>query len=203
MGEVDRGTTNLVSPPTDLSEFKNPVLTFDYWFYTAWSNIAPNDSLFVLITNGQDTLAIDTINQSVDNWTPRGPIALQNYLELAEPVQFIFSIGDELATSHLLEAGIDHIIIKEGNPVENYTLNEEKMAAQAFPVPTQDIVRIQYWTIESGSLSLDIFNALGQRIETVDRPFSGGWVDLNLQDYAPGVYWVRFRNPDEQLGAYE
>jgi len=201
VGEVDRGTTNLVSPPTDLSEFKNPVLTFDYWFYTAWSNIAPNDSLFILITNGQDTLAIDTINQSVDNWTPRGPIALQNYMELAKPVQFIFSIGDELATSHLLEAGIDHIIIKEGNPEENYTLNEEKMAAQAFPVPTQDIVRIQYWTSESGSLSLDIFNALGQQIETVDRPFSGGAVDLNLQDYAPGVYWVRFRNTDEQLGA--
>ena len=200
VGEVDRGTTNLVSPATDLSEFRNPVLRFDYWFFNAWSNIAPNDSLFVLLTNGQDTLAIDTINQSVEDWTPSAPIPLQNYMELGEPVQFIFSIGDELATSHLLEAGIDHFMIEEGSPAENYTLNEEKIVAQAFPVPTQDLVRIQYWTAETGVISLDVFNALGQLVETIERPFSGGWVDVDLQNYAAGVYWVRFRNAAEQLG---
>ncbi|MEM1219868.1 MAG: choice-of-anchor B family protein [Bacteroidota bacterium] len=201
VGEVDRGTTNLVTPLTDLSTFKNPVLSFDYWFYNAWSNIAPNDSLFVLITNGQDTLTIDTINQSVETWTPRAPITLQNYFELAEPVQFIFSIGDELATSHLLEAGIDHFTIREGTASDAFSLNEEKIVAQAFPVPTQDVVRIQYWTSEALPTQLDIYTALGQLVETIDRSFSGGSVDVDLQNYAAGVYWVRFRNAAGHLGS--
>lgn len=201
VGEVDRGYTYLTSPDLDLSDYLRPALTFDYWYYNAWSNIAPNDTLFVWLTNGTDTIGLDTITQSVETWTPRSPISLSNHFDPTETVRLIFQVGDEQATSHTLEAGIDQVRIQETLDLAEVAIELPEIWATAFPIPAEDQVSISYNLQGSRQGVMDLFSGSGQLIESRPLPFSGGTERINLASFPAGVYWVRFRAENQALGS--
>jgi hypothetical protein len=66
--------------------------------------------------------------------------------------------------------------------------------ASVYPNPTADFVNIQFGEDVSGLFVIDIYNALGQRMQTEQfSAFASGRKQINLTGYAAGVYFIQVR----------
>jgi hypothetical protein len=66
--------------------------------------------------------------------------------------------------------------------------------ASVYPNPTTDFVNIQFGEDVSGLFVIDVYNALGQRMQTEQFSASAsGRTQINLSGYATGVYFIQVR----------
>ncbi|MBI5916849.1 MAG: choice-of-anchor B family protein [Bacteroidetes bacterium] len=199
--QVDNGETRLTSPPMQLrSRYNRPMLSFDYWWYDAISNNPANDSLVVSISNGKTSVALavfatDTAN--VQAWTPTDTFDLTDLLEITDNMRLSLTASDRAATPNVVEAGLDHFLITEGIPNERFSVKDDLVKMRIYPNPFDAEFTLDY-KVEKNytSLSVLVFNVLGQKIEEVKLSLPIGTVQFNL-DVVPGMYFVSFRVDDE------
>lgn len=117
--QVDDGTTFLTSPVMELAtRYDSPVLTYDAYFYTVGSNNLPNDTLYIKVTNGTDTVEIARFDRSnrVQDWISSPYFILENHLSITDEMRLIFEIGDLPETPNVIEAGLDNFKVIEFDP---------------------------------------------------------------------------------------
>lgn len=196
--DVDGGSTILTSPLMDLeSNYNRPMLSYYYWFVDAGGNVAPDDSLTVILSNGVEEIIIDVITESAEEWRHSGEIDLANFIDINTNMTIAFRTADPNETFHLLEVGIDNFEIKEGLADDLFSVDDEFLKMRAYPNPFETEIFIDY-KIEkkSGDFKMLVLNVLGQEIESFDIHNSAGTVHLT-PDLAQGTYFVVFRVNDE------
>jgi hypothetical protein len=81
--------------------------------------------------------------------------------------------------------------------VENIKLED---AITVFPNPTTGIVTIGYTVTNSAPLSVDVFNAVGVKVTSVDGINGGfGTKQIDLSSYGSGTYMIRMTNNGETV----
>jgi hypothetical protein len=80
--------------------------------------------------------------------------------------------------------------------LKNLSVNAE---LRVYPNPAHQLVSVEIPASTSGS-TLEIMNALGQSLEQVmiKANANGQKTNLNLETYAPGVYFIRWNGQDGQ-----
>lgn len=108
--DVDGGTTSITSPSFDLSGGGCTRLEFYYHFFNAGGQGAPDDALLISISNGTETVDIETINDTTGTWTYYQSAKLSDLITLTDDMTVSFTASD-LGAGHLVEAMIDQFSV--------------------------------------------------------------------------------------------
>lgn len=186
--DVDNGMVRLISPMFDVVSYNEPRLSVQTWFVNVGGNGNPDDALTLKIFNGDSTITIETISLSDPNWTARD-YRLKDFIVPSNTMRFIVETEDLQGSGHIVEAGIDAFEIYEGQP--NNTNNIDNLVAnmKAYPNPFAENITIDY-ELESNNAILEIFNIVGQQMETKVLNDKKGLVQIG-NNLNPGVYFVR------------
>lgn len=164
--DVDNGSVVLRSPFMDLSNYDIPVLSLSYWFFNAGGGSTPNDELVISITNGTDEVEIATITQSLSLWRKIQQVNLADLIELTDEMRLVITTSDDQAEGHLVEAGIDKVLIEETGMPSNTEDLSAGVQLEAFPNPAKGAFTVSYEVPQTAAqVDLILFNALGQEVE--------------------------------------
>lgn len=188
--DVDSGTVQLTSPVFDLSDYQAPIVSYYLWFYDRNGTTPPDDELRVLLTNGPDTLLLETLDDSDFQWRPKSEFPIEGRIELTSTMQLIIRVSDDPATDHIVEAAIDAFSVREDATTSVDNPLGPTGSLQAFPNPFHNQVRIDYELPASASRSLlRVFNAFGQEMDRVQLSPPVGMLDLG-HNLPAGVYFI-------------
>ncbi len=195
--DVDNGTVTLLSPPMDLTGFEAPILSYYRWFFN-WEQTGsgpPDDALTVHITNGQDTVLLETIEATTGQWLPSPAFELRNLITITDRMQLIFRTSDQPGSPHVVEAAIDAFLVTDGSLTPAPAAVASPAEIKAFPNPFTEQLNVQYQLPSgAGPAMLSLFNTNGQ--ELLRRPLDQdtGMVELST-DLPAGLYWIRIAGP--------
>jgi hypothetical protein len=151
--DVDEGVTTLSSPLFDLSNYSDPYLSFERWFFNEGGFGTPNDSLIIELSNGTQSVVLDVADQNDPNeseWTYR-EFRLSDLIPTTSLMQLKVRAMDENG-GHLVEGGFDNFLvwdsIQSNASIQSAATIE---AISIFPVPFKNEINIK----------------LGQTLETV------------------------------------
>ncbi len=119
--DVDNGTVTLTSPPMDLSNYADPILSYNSWFFNAGGNGAPDDALEVRISNGSDVVVLENITTSNSFWNTAVEFRLVDYIAITDNMQITFETSDLPSSGHLVEAAVDGFRVVDDVPYPVYS----------------------------------------------------------------------------------
>jgi choice-of-anchor B domain-containing protein len=193
--DVDNGTVQLVSPPMDLTNYNDPILSYHLWFFNEGGDGNPEDSLLVRITNGTDTVTVERVTQSRSAWRAASEIYLRDFIELTEEMRVIFQTADLPPNSHIVKAAVDAFAITEGmdNTTATNDVLDNALQIRAFPNPFQSDISIVY-ELETATAQnfLEVYNALGQLVIRQELGSTQGTVRIG-ESLENGMYFVRIQ----------
>ncbi len=142
LDDVDGGTTTLKSPMMDLSNYVDPYLHYDRQFYNLYGPMPPpDDTLKVFISNGIQTVLIDTVGYDPGlhfQWINKN-LRILDYISLTSTMQVRFEVSDLDPAINITEAAVDYFYITEEGPVG---LEELEMEFAMYPNPASQLVTI-------------------------------------------------------------
>lgn len=166
--DVDNGSVVLRSPVMDLSNYDIPMLSLSYWFFNSGGQAGsiPNDELVINITNGTEQVEIATITQSLSLWRKVQQVNLADLIGLTDEMRLVITTSDDQAQGHLVEAGIDKVLIEEMGMPSNTEELSAAVAMEAFPNPAKAAFTVIYEVPQTtAQVDLVLYNALGQEVE--------------------------------------
>jgi choice-of-anchor B domain-containing protein len=189
--DVDNGETILLSPPIDLSGFREPVIEFDYWFFNAWAATEPNDHLKIEIWSDTDGYPFLDITNSKNFWQTGMAYPLQLPPSLLTTVRLKIYVGDTPDTEHLLEAGFDNFRVYDASPFPPLAIQRDGFELDAAPNPFTDQLRVYFGLPNSeGMPELQIHSVEGRLVHSQSLEQESGKLDLNLFFLPPGAYFI-------------
>ncbi len=202
--QVDNGTTFLTSPVMLLaSNYDRPALSYDAYFYTVGSNNLPNDTLYILMTNGTDTIELERFDRSnrVQDWISSPIFDLADLMEVTDEMKLIFEISDEPETPNVIEAGLDNFKVEENNASSVFSEKDDLLKMEVYPNPFREGITIKYAVEKDfAKLKLQVFNVFGQQLEAIPLTGKHGSVQLN-PGYLAGIYVIVFNLDGERSRA--
>ncbi len=185
--DVDNGVVVLSSPPMDLSIYTDPVISYNLWFVNTGGSGNPDDNFLVKLSNGQQTVTVETVNQSVGAWRPNSAIRVLDYFSsLTDSFTIIFETADLPPNGHVVEAAVDAFHVN-GELVSSLSGPVSATELKVSPNPfSQDFILEA--TDESGML--EVYNALGQLVEQVFVPTAANQLRLG-KNWTAGTYFIR------------
>lgn len=192
--DIDGGINYLISPSADISGYSLPELQFDYWFYIGGGNSAFNDSLKVLVSDGNTIVEVFNTATITDDWTSSPIIELSKLgLDLSNPVTITVAASDN-SPGHIVEAAIDRVNLYDARFVatrneldQNLVIVKDNPSASNFKIEMNDVL--------IGS-QISVYNVEGKLIESMTKSISN--FELG-QSYSPGIYFLEMTNKEGSL----
>jgi PKD repeat protein len=103
--DVDNGIVTLISPVMDLRGYKKPIVSYQHWFANLGGNTIANDTLFIKVSNGSDTILLDAITSHSGIWKQTIRALPHGYA--TQNMRLIVSTADKSESDHVLEAAFD------------------------------------------------------------------------------------------------
>ncbi|MCB0520644.1 MAG: choice-of-anchor B family protein [Lewinellaceae bacterium] len=205
--QVDNGTTILTSPPMKLrSRYNRPMLSFDFWFYDVWFSNAPNDTMIVTLSNGTQSVVLQTMTADSNNaqvWQSSDTFNLGKLIDLTDDMRISFQISDRAESRNVVEAGVDNFKISEGFPDDRFVLDGDLVKMRVYPNWFDTEFTVEYAVEKNfNQLKMMVFNTLGQLVDETSLTTSRGSVQVQVA-YPSGVYFVVFRVDDRLSDAYK
>ncbi|MCW5897858.1 MAG: choice-of-anchor B family protein [Flavobacteriales bacterium] len=154
--DVDDGHTTLTSPAFDATSVFDPQIRFNRWFYNAGGSGAPNDRMEVRLTDGTQTVLLETVTQSSSSWFYRTFRILDHMTPGTAMKLFVFITDDN--PGHLVEGGFDIFQLVDLSPVGMGEVTQLEM--NLWPNPSAD--RFEVTLPGAQEATLEVFDALGR-----------------------------------------
>jgi choice-of-anchor B domain-containing protein len=185
---VHNGTVTLMSPVFDLSNYDEPVINYDRWFYNFHGPQPPNDTLRILLSNGFQTITIDKqgSNPAIFNQWINRQLKVRDFMTPTSTMQLIVSTSDFESSLNFVNAGFDHFFVAEEAELstENQLLNTIDLSA--YPNPTKDVLTIE--GLEIGK-KVQLIDWMGRIV--IDWTPQSHQETISTAHLAPGVYLIR------------
>jgi len=213
-GDVDGGSTTLVSPQMDLSDYTRATLAYRRWYTNdAIPTQMDNDPFRVDVSNdgGHTWTNLETLTETPEDHAWHSVVVdLGAGGALTDQMQVRIVATDDPPFNSVVEAAVDDIEIRgfsgPSTPVaadepDGARLPTSVCLAQNVPNPFNPETVIQYGLPREGDVDLTIFNVRGQRVRRLAEGrmpagfHSVTWDgrDGNGQTVAAGVYFCRLR----------
>ncbi|BDS11030.1 choice-of-anchor B family protein [Aureispira anguillae] len=186
--DVDSGATTIMSPPMNLSNAVDPILTYHYFFSANWPP-SGLDSFEVYMTNGTDTVTVMSTQIPNYTWSGKEEVRILDHLALSNNMRVYFKVNDDSGTA--LEALIDLFEIVDSLSTAVTVIPDQTIDLHYFPNPFSHTINIDYEMQDHASEKLDlhVYNALGQLIEQKVVEQRTGTLELG-HSWNAGVYFV-------------
>ncbi|MEM1215766.1 MAG: choice-of-anchor B family protein, partial [Bacteroidota bacterium] len=190
--DVDGGVVTLTSPIMELAtNYVNPTVEYNLWFWTGGGNGTPDDELEVSITNGTETVVLEVVSGATSEWLPRSEILLSEVIEITDQMQLIVETSDFDDNGHVVEAGIDAFSVT-GDLAVNTSTPTLAVDWEIAPNPFKQSTQIRFQLTDDAAVNeaqVIVRNSLGQIVSTVPNVVAGQWLELGV-NWASGVYFV-------------
>jgi len=136
-GNVTEGTVTLISPVFDLTGIDDPYINYERWFYNYHGPNSPNDTLRIVLSNGTDFVTIDkqgSDENTFDQWIKINK-RVTDYVTPTSNMQLFVSTSDYSGTVNIVDAGLDHFFVSDGNVTEVTTQDYFQTTTHVFPNP--------------------------------------------------------------------
>jgi hypothetical protein len=190
--DVDDGNVYLSSPVMDLSDYENPIISYNLWFYNVGGTPPRDDQFEVLVTNGTDTVSIELINdENNSGWRDRSAIAIGGLIELTANMQVHFITGDPAPVGHIVEAAVDGFLVEDDAAVNTPVVENIEIDVQVFPNPFVDNAQISYTNLSpAGVNQLQVYNVVGQKVASYPLRGTAGTIEFGSALQA-GTYFLQ------------
>ncbi len=190
--DLQNGYTMLTSPLMDLSGYLSPKISFEYWLATD-SASATNDSLMVLISNGNTTVqaeAYSPAGSDLSQWLHR-EIRVKDLLTVTSQMSVSFYAVDH-AGNNVFEVAIDRFDVNDSTMISGIPELTVKHYLNVFPNPFSDVSQIQYdlSSLSNKNFSIEIYNVIGKKMNEIHPGKVSGSITLR-NNFTDGVYMVR------------
>lgn len=189
--DVDNGYTTLRSPLFDLTTYQDPYLSYYRWFFNdGGQGTAPNDSLTITLTNGSDSVLVESIratNQPQSQWLFH-KIRVGDYLVPTANMRIYFKAQDG-NPGHLVEAAIDRFEVVD-SVVINAVTEVAPVEWSVYPNPFTNTLNIQLPYAPAAGTKAELLNPLGQAVHTMELTQTSTLVTLPAMLPA-GTYLLR------------
>jgi len=196
--DVDDGITILTSPLTDMSAMDDPTVAYNLWFINTGGQGPPNDTLEVKLTDGNTTVTVETVAESMSAWRPTSTICVKEHFpNPTNTMQIIFETSDNLVpqSGHLVEAAVDRVEVYESEcNMVNVSIEDaidKNIKMTAFPNPFSESLAIDY-SLENWNEDtvLEVRNSLGQLVYQTNIRAKQG-IHTIEQSLDSGIYFVQ------------
>ncbi len=192
------GKTTLTSPSFDISTMENPQIGYHTNFGNAilgYDIIKGEDTLYVYLENGTDTVVIDKITTDLDLETFSLPqwrsasIQVKDFISPSETMTINFEISSTDPSS-AIKAGVDNFIVWDATTVGVNDFIQEDLNFKVYPNPIQDYVYIQY-DFQQWATTPDVFvyDLLGKTIHQ-QKMTTNQLVNLPT-NLTSGIYFIQ------------
>ncbi len=201
--DVDGGRVTLISPPMDFSDVDLATtvidISYNLWFYNAGGTSAPNDDITVSLSNGIDTVVVETVSMSNGFWRPESTVSLGDFITPTDNVQIHFSTSDFDVAGHIVEAAVDAFSVNVYT-ITSTTTNSSVLNWELAPNPFNDQFQMSYH-LENGikNVQLKVYNTVGQLVQAIDTDNIQTSINMG-GDLPKGVYFLHLEADGEQLG---
>ena len=185
--DIDNGETRLTSPMFDLTNYGDPYIHFDRWFFNDGGSGTPDDSLVIELMNGTSTVRIDyAIENDPDagTWASKG-IQVSSVMTPTNTMQLRVTAMD-INDGHISEAGFDKFLVAD-SLTTGTTIAEviEQQDVSIYPAPFEDELNIGL-NLAVEVLKVEVFDITGKIID--QRVFTNTSIVKLKNNYKQGVY---------------
>ncbi|MEW6469965.1 MAG: choice-of-anchor B family protein [Bacteroidota bacterium] len=200
--DVDNGYTLLVSPQFSLANYSTPIMYYSRWFFNDGGFSSPNDSLKIYITNGTQTVLLETVTAStpgMSSWVPK-QFSLNQYITPTATMRVRVRCADA-PQGNLVEGGFDHFRILDslwtvGNSAQEMPAGDYLLSV--YPNPTNGTATVEYHLLSdlADDAALYITDLTGRTVAVIPVQSKDGSVIIG-QDLGQGIYFVRIVSGSE------
>ena len=195
--DIDNGYTVLTSPVFNLSGYTNPYVHYDRWFYNGGGTGSPNDSLVVKITNGAQTVSLETVTaatQGNGTWVHSAK-NISQYITLTSTMRLIVYCADA-APGHLVEGGLDKFFIVDSLASGIGDVSDVSPHINAYPNPFNNELKIGWKLSSPETAQLFLTDLSGRVIKCLPISGTTGITTLN-ESLSEGVYLIRIQQNNQ------
>jgi hypothetical protein len=195
---VFSGSTELISPKFDISQYTNPYLDYYTWYMVVTSN-NPYNSLKVYLVNDQDSILIQTIkygNTFMSQWMHQ-KIRVKDFMTPSANMSIHFYAENPVGSYNLFECGLDKFQIIDSVEVgidEQMPLTD---LLQFYPNPFSDNITVDYELKENETdARLILMNTMGVSLVVLPLTQQKGIVTWGESSLPSGIYLFELRTKD-------
>lgn len=190
--DVDNGSVSLTSPVFDLTGYTDAYLRYYRWFFDgAISGNTPDDVMTVKLNNGSQTVTIETLTTSENQWTQK-QFRIADYIQPTATMRLIVEVSDlGSGNPNIVEGGLDRFEVLEAvaASVEDVVTDNVRL----YPNPTTGTITLQ-WLNEAGTADVTITNLLGQTVYSQTlQATNGKQLTIDLHTQPNGLYLARIK----------
>lgn len=189
--DVDEGEVVLTSPLFDLLTYTDPYVNYHRWFFNDGGQGNPDDQLTVRLTNGIQTVTLETIDASASGsqWTFSN-FRVLDYITPTNTMQFSIETSDAPGAGHLVEGGLDLFQVVDSIPsaLPVLALDDEKLFI--YPNPAKTVLNILFET-QAEDFSVLITDVSGKLLRSAQFAGNEKTVQLDMRELPDGVYFIK------------
>lgn len=186
--DIDDGITTLTSRSMDWSTYDAADLSYQLFFSNMGGNSSPNDSMNVLLSNGEESIALPGVQESTFSWTDSIITRiLPSDIEFTDQMTVSFVAGD-YGGGHIVEGQVDGFNVEK---IVNVSIDNDrrKKVFSIYPNPVNKVLQIVRPDEQKGILNIEVYSSEGKLIRTDDR--NSQIIHLSTQEWiGKGLYYL-------------
>lgn len=189
--DVKNGVVTLISPVFDLTDYTDPYISLETFFFNFHGFDPPNDSLNIFLSNGNSIEMLDfvTATDSIGVWVNK-TYRVEDIMTPTPFMQLSVVTSDFNDTENITKGGIDRFHITDGNPVSTDEIQSSNY--MIYPNPANDYFK---WINVPENLPYQILGVDGSLILRGNT----GEDRVDISALNNGMYIVVIENSDVQL----
>ena len=191
--DVDDGTTILTSPEFNVSNFDDPIIEYNAWFFIGGGNGPVNDTMFINIADNENTFTVDMYTEFTNGWIDVVRIPLSGLVNTEDNLTFSVVIGDQPGSGHLLEGGLDVFRVVDGETSAAVSITDSDNIS-IFPNPFKNKINIVLDPLEYKSIS--VYDITGRQVHK-SKVVNNQTVISDIE--TPGYYTATIERQDGTL----
>jgi hypothetical protein len=104
-----------------------------------------------------------------------------------------YSVKSEISVNWIIGGSLSDISVLNpnmSNKVRSEQMAESMLSLKVYPTPATDVINIEITPIDTGRLSLEIFNTSG--VKVIDKTFYGlSEMQISVSELPAGVYFLK------------
>ncbi len=190
--DVDNGEVVLMSPLFDISNYNEPYINYHRWYFNSGGDGNPDDELVISISNGTQTVVIETVDASSPNsnqWNQK-IIRVKDFITPSASMQFIAKTSDQSSSGHIVEAALDGFSVVDSVPVTASGLRDN-IILSLYPNPASDLLNVIISGLAEPEAQLTLTDVSG-KILLENFPVSNNAASqMDIARYPRGIYWAK------------